>query len=382
MAERFDTVEDVLRERQPQLPVYCIFPHVYRETAKHFVSGFPGRVLYALKANNNPLVISSLHEAGVEHFDCASLQEIMLARQLCPNASCYFMNPVRFEGDAGTAQDDYAVRHFKVDHLSGIAPLLREIDAASSVVFARMAVSHDSAVGDLSTKFGAPPEKIPELLTAIRDSGAEAALAFNVGTGVMHPEAYIHSLQRARDALQQISFRVRLVDVGGGFPRTYPGFPARPLDEYFAAIQGLRHELPLTDNAELMAEPGRALSAPGMSTLTKVLLRKDDCLFLNDGMYGAFWELRFKGHLEYPARCFRGHEPLPGETLSFRLFGPTCDSSDEMPARVDLPADIDVGDYIEFGTMGAYSLSGRTDFNGFFSEDIVEITAQSSRPPK
>ena len=98
-------------------------------------------------------------------------------------------------------------------------------------------------------------------------------------------------------------------------------------------------------------------------------------------MYGAFWELRFKGHLEYPARCFRGHDSLVGETRAFRLFGPTCDSSDEMPARVELPADIDVGDYIEFGTMGAYSLSGRTNFNGFYSDDIVIITSRESLPP-
>ena len=66
---------------------------------------------------------------------------------------------------------------------------------------------------------------------------------------------------------------------------------------------------------------------------------------------------------------------------AFRLVGPTCDSSDELPARVALPAGIDVGDYIEFGTMGANSLSGRTDFNGFFSDDIVEITATESLPP-
>ena len=61
------------------------------------------------------------------------------------------------------AQEKYGVRHFVVDHHSGLAPLLNEIDAKRSVIFARMAVSHESAMEDLSSKFGAKPENIPAL---------------------------------------------------------------------------------------------------------------------------------------------------------------------------------------------------------------------------
>ena len=119
--------------------------------------------------------------------------------------------------------------------------------------------------------------------------------------------------------------------------------------------------MPPGDGSELLAEPGRGLSAPGMSTIAR--------------------ELRFKGHVRYPAGAYRGHEPLQGRLRSFRLFGPTCDSSDEMPGTVELPADANVDDYIEFGTMGAYSLSGRSRFNGFFSDDVVTITSADSLPP-
>lgn len=381
MAASYESIEDLLRSRQPQLPVYCIYPHVYHDTARHFVEQFPGRVLYAVKANNDPSVIAALHRGGVTHFDCASLPEIELVRPICPTASCYLMNPVRIVGHARRAQETHGIRHFMVDHLNGLESLLQEIDAQRSVVFARMTASHHSVHQDFSTKFGATPEEMPELLTAIRQAGAEAAFAFNVGTGVMHPEAYVFSLGRARDVLQKIPFRIRLLDIGGGFPRSYPDYRAPPLDEYFSAIRGVRHELPLEDGGELLAEPGRALSAPGMSTLARVLLRKDNRLYLNDGMYGAFWELRFKAHLKYPARSFRGHTPLMGKTTTFRLFGPSCDSSDEMPAPVELPADIAVGDYIEFGSMGAYSLSGRTQFNGFYSDDIVSIESGHNLPP-
>jgi ornithine decarboxylase len=361
--------------------VYCIYPHVYRDAAEHFVANFPGRVLYAVKANNHPLVIQALGNAGVEHFDCASLQEIALVKSLFPRATCYLMNPVRLGNDARRAQADFGTRHFMIDHRSGLEPLLSEIDARRSVVFARMAVSHHSAMADLSSKFGAPPDDIPALLQDIRNGGAEAALAFNVGTGVTEPGAYTFAMGLAREVLESTAFPVRLLDIGGGFPRPYPGFIVPPLDEFFAAIRGVRHTLPLGEDSEILAEPGRGLSAPGMSTIARVLLRKEDRLYLNDGMYGAFWELRFKGHVRYPARPYRGHCPLAGSLHSFRLFGPTCDSSDEMPGSVELPADIAVGDYIEFGSMGAYSLSGRTNFNGFYSDDVVTIRSSACSPP-
>lgn len=374
MNNQYDSIESLLQSRQPERPVYCIHPDVYHDVAEHFIANFPGRVLYAVKANNHPLVISALADGGIEHFDCASVEEIALIKSLHPNAVCYLMNPVRLAGDAKRAGDEFGTRHFMVDHMSGVKPLADEINASKAIIFARMAVSHHSAMEDLSAKFGAPPEDVPAILVAIRETGAEPALAFNVGTGVTEPEAYTYAMGLAREVLEATPFPVRLLDIGGGFPRPYPGFLVPPLDEYFTAIRNFRHEIPLGADGELMAEPGRGLSAPGMSTIAKVLLRKDDRLYLNDGMYGAFWELRFKGHVRYPARALRGCEPLNGNLHSFRLFGPTCDSSDKMPGRVELPVDIDVGDYIEFGSMGAYSLSGLTRFNGFYSDDVVSIS--------
>ena len=381
MRARYENVFELLDDRKPRSPVYCVYPHIYREAARHFVEGFPGRVLYAVKANNHPLVIKALHDGGIANFDCASLQEIDLVRSVIPGATCYLMNPVRLDGDAAQAQAVHDARHFMIDHVSGLEPLLAEIDARRSVIFARMAVSHHSAMADLSSKFGAPPDDMPGLLEAIHESGAEAALAFNVGTGVTEPEAYRYAMGLAREVLANTPVPVRLLDIGGGFPRPYPGFPVPPLDEFFAAIRGIRHELPLTEGSQILAEPGRGLSAPGLSAVTRVLLRKEDRLYLNDGMYGAFWELRFRGHVRYPAKAYRNAAPLGGSLRSFRLFGPTCDSSDELPGTVELPADIRVGDFIEFGSIGAYSLSGKTDFNGFHSDDVVTISSTSCMPP-
>ncbi len=379
--ENFADVGSLLRTECPKDPVYCIFPHVYRKTAREFLRGFPGRVLYAVKANADPTVLRLLTDAGVRHFDCASLPEIELVDAIDPDAKKYFMIPTRIRGAAGTAQEKHGVRHFVVDHLSGLSQLAKEIETSRSVIFARMAVHHESAMEDLSVRFGAQPEEMPLLLQAIRDSGAEPALAFNVGSSVTDPDAYRYSISITKSVLEQLPFRVRLIDVGGGYPKSYPGFIVPQLEEYFRAVAESVGTLPLADNAEVLGEPGRALAAPGMSAVVEVLLRKDNRLYINDGMYGVFWVLRIDGHDRYPVRTYRDSKPLEGATMEFQINGPTCDSTDTLPGLVPLPVDIRPGDYLEFGNIGAYSLTGRTDYNGYYSDRIVTITSPTETPP-
>ena len=380
-SEEFTDVGKLLSMECPKEPIYCIFPHVYRETAREFLRGFPGRVLYAVKANSDPTVLRLLMDAGVRHFDCASLPEIELVDAIDPDATKYFMIPTHIREAAGTAQEKHGVRHFMVDHLSGLSRLAKEIETSRSVIFARMAVHHESAMEDLSVRFGAQPEEMPLLLQAIRDSGAEPALAFNVGSSVTDPDAYRYSISITKSVLEQLPFRLRLIDVGGGYPKSYPGFIVPEIEEYFRAVAESFRTLPLADNAEVLGEPGRALSAPGMSAVVEVLLRKDNRLYINDGMYGVFWVLRIDGPDGFPVRTYRNGKPLEGETMEFQINGPTCDSTDTLPGLVPLPADIRPGDYLEFGNIGAYSISGRTDYNGYYSDRIVTITSPTERPP-
>ncbi len=371
----------LLASAEPVQPYYCIYPEVYRQSARQFVSAFPGRVLYAVKANDHPAVLRLLHEGGVKHFDCASVPEIELVRENCPDATPYFMVPVRLKGAAKDAYERLGVRYFLVDHARGIELLAAEIDLRKVVVFARMAVHHAAAKQDLSKRFGAPPADVPGLLAELARRGAEPALAFNVGSSVISTEAYQHSIGVAQGVLEKLDFKVRLIDIGGGFPLPYPGFEVPPLADYHATIRAAMASLPMTDNGELMAEPGRSLAGPGMSAAVSIILRKEDRLYLNDGMYGIFWELRFKEHKRFPVRCYRDGQLHSGPELSFQLFGPTCDSTDILPGRVDLPEDIREGDVLEFGRIGAYSLAGRTRFNGFYSDQVVLFTDPEALPP-
>jgi len=371
----------MLQAWRPVEPVYCVYPQAYLDHTRRFLAGFPGRVLYAVKVNDEPRILECLHAAGVRHFDCASLPEIERVKGLFPEAACYFMIPVWPRSAPRLAWERFGVRHFTVDSAEGLAQLGQEVPLEHCVVFVRMAVSHAAAMNDLSTKFGAAPAEVPGLLAAVAELGAEPALAFNVGSAVTDPEAYGFALDTARRVLGDQPVPVRLVDIGGGFPWSYPGFEVPPLQAYFDRIATDFAGLPLAQGGELLTEPGRALAAPGLSAVVEVLQRKGDRLYLNDGMYGIFWELRFKGHERYPVRVWRDARPVAGECRAFTLFGPTCDAFDVLPGRVELPATVCAGDYLEFGHIGAYSLAGRTRFNGHHSDRIVTISGSSAAPP-
>lgn len=380
MRDSYNNVSEMLTATQPVDPVYCVYPHVYHETAKEFRDGFPGRVLYAIKANNHPKVLRALFDGGIKHVDCASLPEIREAKAVDENAICYFMNPVRLRDAARIAQEEYGTRHFVIDHRSGLDLLLREVDPQKSVIFVRLAVHHKSAMVDLSSKYGASADDTLEILQAVADCGAEPALAFNVGSHVMSPDAYVHAIKTAIGVLERLPFKLRLIDIGGGYAKSYPGFDAPPISDYLTAIVDAA-KFSLTEGGELMAEPGRALAAPGLSAVIEVLLRKNNKLYINDGMYGAFWELRYDAHQRFACRAIHDAQTLAGDMQEFELLGPTCDSDDKLRGKVMLPRTIAVGDYIEFGAIGAYSLSGRSDFNGFWSDNVVNITDPSERPP-
>ena len=171
---------------------------------------------------------------------------------------------------------------------------------------------------------------------------------------------------------------IAALDIGGGFPGPYQGDDVPPYHWYFDTIKEALETLP-DPKIPVICEPGRALIAEGMSLITQVILRKGDRLYINDGVYGSFDELTLPGwNADYPVRVFtldaKGRAlPLPGATLPFRVYGPTCDTLDVLPRPLMLPANIGPSDFIVFDAMGAYSVAVRTSFNGFFPDSWAMI---------
>ena len=377
----YATADAMVAALQPREPVYCLYGDRLTAVARRFVDGFPGKPMFAVKANPFPGVIDTLWEAGIRCFDTASLQEIALVHDRHPDAELFYMAPVRIHGTVGDAFEHYGVRNFVADHPNELARILDETDPKVTTVFIRTAVANVDAIYDLSTKFGASADDTISMIDTVQQAGAEAALAFNVGSMVMNPRSYEAGIGICQDILGKTGVAIRKLDIGGGFPWVYPDIEAPELEAYFSRISDAKAVLPLAEDATVYCEPGRALVADGMSLVVQVLLRKDDSVYINDGVYGSFSENNISdGDVWYPTKIIRTDGTQPqGETEMMTVFGPTCDSLDKLPKPVPLPADIREGDWIEIGTMGAYSNCVRTAFNGFYPDTFVTIT--DGEPP-
>jgi ornithine decarboxylase len=179
----------------------------------------------------------------------------------------------------------------------------------------------------------------------------------------MSPAAYSEAMARVRDAIVEAAVTVDIIDVGGGFPSTYPGMEPPPLEAYFEVIHNAFEALPISYSAELWCEPGRALCAEYASVIVRVEKRRGAELYINDGAYGALFDAAHIGW-RYPVKLLR-ETPSRAKPLAFSFYGPTCDDLDHMAGPFDLPSDVKAGDYIEVGMLGAYGCAMRTGFNGF-----------------
>ena len=369
-------VADIAMSR-PVQPVTLLRPHAARRAARFFVDNFPGRSLYAVKANPSPALLQILWDEGVTHFDVASIGEVRLVHETLPEAVLCFMHPVKAEEAIAEAYFDHGVKTFSLDTLDELEKIVQAtstdgVAATDLNLLVRLQVNNEHAKLSLGAKFGAQADEVKALLFAARQASDALGICFHVGSQAMSPAAYAEAMGRVRDAIVEAAVTVDIVDVGGGFPSTYPGMEPPPLESYFEMIHSAFEALPISYSAELWCEPGRALCAEYASLLVRVEKRRGDELYINDGAYGALFDAAHIGW-RYPVQLIRegGSNTRP---MDFSFYGPTCDDLDHMTGPFQLPGDVTAGDYIEVGMLGAYGCAMRTAFNGFGAErtEIVD----------
>jgi len=370
---KFKNVDELVSELKPDYPVYCIRPESIKKSTKFFKDNFPGKVLYAVKTNPNEKVIKEIISNGIEDFDVASLNEIKLITKIKPEANLYFMHTIKSKESISSAYFEYGVKNFALDHKDELGKILEATNQAKDLnLHVRIAVSNEHAEIDLSRKFGALPSEALGLVRLCKEHSKKLGISFHVGSQCMHKISYSKGIREIGNIIKKTKIIPDIINVGGGFPSLYPDLNPEPLNNYLDEIKMSLKNLKLPKLPKIICEPGRAIVAESGSTIVKVLLRKKQNLYINDGTYGSLFDAGVPNFV-LPTKMITNGRIHSKKLTSFKFFGPTCDSLDYMKGPFLLPNNIKEGDYIELGQLGAYGLTFRTKFNGFYSNEIFEL---------
>ena len=371
--QKFKSVEELVNQLRPTKPVYCIRKESIKLASKYFQKNFPGKVLYALKTNPHQIVLKTILESGINSFDVASIKEIETIRKLSPKADCSYMHTVKSRESIKDAYFKYNVKTFSLDTKDELIKILESTNYAKDLdLFVRVSVSNEHAEIDLSKKFGAIYNEAVGLLRLTKQYAKKVGLSFHVGSQCMHPISYSKGIFEIGNIIKKTKIVPDVINVGGGFPTVYPDLVPQSLDNYFNEIKKSLENLRIEKVPEIICEPGRAIVAESGSTIVRVDLRKKQKLYINDGTYGTLFDAGVP-NIVYPSKMITDGRVISKKLTSFDFYGPTCDSMDYMKGPFILPNNIKENDYIELGQLGAYGLTFRTNFNGFYSDEIYEV---------
>jgi len=373
--QKFKSVEDLISQLKPDKPVYCIRKNSVLSASKFFQKKFPGKILYAVKTNPHPTVIKTLIKSGIDQFDVASIEEIKTVRKFSQSTKCSFMHTVKSRESISEAYFKYGVKTFSLDTKDELIKIIKSTSNAKDLeLFVRVSVSNEHAEIDLSKKFGALNSEATGLLRLVKQHAKKIGLSFHVGSQCMHPISYAKGITEIGNIIKKTKIIPDYINVGGGFPTIYPDLIPQSLDNYFDEIKKGLKNLKLDNLPEIICEPGRALVAESGSTIVRVNLRKKQKLYINDGTYGTLFDAGTP-NIVFPSKMIKDYSNkiISKKLTAFDFFGPTCDSMDYMKGPFLLPNNIKENDYIELGQLGSYGLTFRTQFNGYYSDEIYEV---------
>ena len=249
-------------------------------------------------------------------------------------------------------------------------------------LFLRILTDDSKSLCRLSDKFGASLDTTLDLLTLAKDLELNVTgVSFHVGSGASDPQSFDKAVRDARivfDQAADIGYILKTLDVGGGFSgdlfESMADVLSRALDENFPST------------VRIIGEPGRYYVASAFTLACNIIARRDlrdpatmetnYMLYLNDGVYGNFSSLIFDHQIASPRILSKRDRST--RSTEYSLWGPSCDGIDRITETCTLHGVLDVGDWLYFEEMGAYTRCSATKFNGFTdNHDVLYISSEA-----
>jgi len=317
---------------------------------------------YAVKCNNDPTLLQTLALLGTG-FDCASRAEIETILALGVSAErIIFANPCKMKSHIEFAKEK-GVAMMTLDDEHEMEKIQKIYPDAKLVL--RILPPPTKAQCNLGCKYGVLPERAPALLRKAKDMGMNLmGVSFHVGSGCLEAEAFSKAISAASTVFQEaerLGLNLEMLDIGGGFPGHEQG------DISFAQISryinsSLEEFFPNRQNLRVIAEPGRYFASAAYTLATNIIGKRDYMYYINDGVYGSFNCLLYD-HAEVDIETLDDHHKCSKDLYPSSVWGPTCDGLDCVLETVELP-DLDIGDWVFFSNMGAYTSAAGSTFNG------------------
>lgn len=336
----------------------------------------------AVKCNPDLEVLRLLAALG-NGFDCASKAEIDQVLKLGIEPSriiyaqpCKTTSHIRHAARLGVKQMTFD----NSDELYKIKELFPNAE-----LYLRILTDDSSSLCRLSLKFGASLDCTEDLLRLAK--GLElnvVGISFHVGSGASDPQSFIKAVQDARLVFDQASllgYDLKTLDVGGGFT-------SDPLFENMAFVLSNALDDHFPSSIRIIGEPGRYFVSNAYTLACNVIARRDIMdaftqkntymLYLNDGVYGNFSSIIFDHQHPIPniLSAQNGHEAR--STVEYSIWGPTCDGIDRITETSTFRCLLDIGDWLYFEEMGAYTKCSATRFNGFTNDhQVIYISSEA-----
>lgn len=357
----------------------CIIDHdIIRENYRTFKKHLPRvQCYYAVKANSTQQIIETLFKEG-SSFDVASYNEFMQVYQYIRHfekeQKKYFVwDKIIFSNTIKDRHTLSKIKQYKplvtYDNVDELKKLKEHCNTAGLVL--RVKVPDTGSQVEMSTKFGAEPGDARQLIQQAFDMGLKVeGISFHVGSQCTNFDNYTAALAITAEIFNDArnkGYGLNLVDIGGGFPVPYD--PQVPEFAKLGSLLSSEFKRLFPDDIEIVAEPGRFIAATTAILVSEIIgkARRDGKVFyhINDGVYHTFsgvvydhWIPNFSAFKE-------------GATEICAVVGPTCDSFDKISLSIELPGNLEVGDFLLTENIGAYSTASTTRFNGFDPAKII-----------
>jgi diaminopimelate decarboxylase len=387
-------------------PLYLIDEDTLHSKVKELCNAYakfngPLKIAYSIKANFTPAILRAFIKDGIA-FDLTSIGELRFAKHCNAESESIIYTSITEEYEEYLEVLQTGVKRVVVSSFNGMTNLARAANKLNVKPLTLIRINPEVGVkaevraSYRNGKFGVPfnsvtidsaTKMVKHLIgnNLLRFEGFH----FHLGSQITDFSCYTHALDKMDAFITKMrkehpNFVINTLDIGGGTPVFYNNPVPSPTQMTENYVSRLNHLIDTHGKFELIVESGRFLVAESSILISKIVNTKeynDHKIVIVDAGYHLLLDAALLKQ-EYPQEVvpvFRNEENMAmkqAASKNLHLAGRLCDTYDVFPlSRVSTLDEADIGRYISFYNVGAYSIVFNMPFHCQTKPPIVMKTS-------